>query len=479
MKDLNKKKDSAVDKLESANAFDSGDLNDELDRLAETFRTELEKAKADAELSERMGEIIQGIDDTEEYNEEDYCQCCGERKRDKSVSENYEYCSECREAMKHYPLSGSVIAVLAVMVVAAVISLVVFMNDFAGYNKLVQAEKAENEKKLFTALDLYDEAIASFEKNEIVAKKAYYNSSKLLMKAMPEGANSMSEITARLKKALGTIESKMPVYASYNSLSDDAAVLSGTLGLFYETVNGEEYADFDGEDEEMYVQIMTAIGSLTDSEVMVKHIDGTSEKVPASEPIVRFTQYMFAYATNHLEDAKQYLEMTAELGSKYIWMYAYELGCVELQTGSRAEAEKCAKQLYESNIESPEGYALYSSIERMKGNADKAIEWADKGLAAAQNAVDLYRMKGMAYIVAGEYEKALAELEKGLAAEDYGLMYFTYAVALNELGKTEELDAVKAKLEEYELEYSDRMNDYFAGKLTAKQLFTEGTGDVE
>ena len=100
-------------------------------------------------------------------------------------------------------------------------------------------------------------------------------------------------------------------------------------------------------------------------------------------------------------------------------------------------------------------------------------------IAAAQNAVDLYRMKGMAYIVAGEYEKALAELEKGLAAEDYGLMYFTYAVALNELGKTEELDAVKARLEEYELEYSDRMNDYFAGKLTAKQLFTEGTGDVE
>ena len=478
MKDF-KKKDTAVDKLESANDFESSELNDELDRLARTFQEELEKAKADAELSERMGEIIQGIDDEEEYNEEDYCQCCGERKRDKSVSENYEYCSVCREAMRHYPLSASLIAVLAVMVIAAIASMVVFVNDFTGYDKLAQAEKAVSEQKLFTALENYDEAIAGFEQNEITAKKAYYNSAKVLMNSMPEGVNSMSAITSRLKKALGTIEAKMPVYASYNSLSDDAALLSATLNLFYETVNSEKYGEFDGKDEEMYAEIMTEIGSLTDSEVMIKHIDGTSTKVSTSEPIVRFAQYMFAYATNHLEDAKQYLEMTAEIGSEYKWMYAYELGCVELQTGSRAEAEKCAKQLYESNIESPEGYALYSSIERMKGNTDKAIEWADKGLAAARNAVDLYRMKGMAYIVAGEYEKALAELEKGLAAEDYGLMYFTYAVALNELGKTEELEKVNKQLEEYELEYGDRMKDYFAGKLTAKQLFTEGTGDVE
>ncbi len=478
MKDF-KKKDTAVDKLESANDFESSELNDELDRLARTFQEELEKAKADAELSERMGELIQGIEDEEEYNEEDYCQCCGERKRDKSVAENYEYCSVCREAMRHYPLSASLIAVLTVMVVAAIVSVMVFVNDFTGYDKLAQAEKAVSEQKLFTALENYDEAIASFEQNEITAKKAYYNSAKVLMNSMPEGVNSMSEITSRLKKALGTIEAKMPVYDSYNSLSDNAAVLSATLGLFYETVNSEKYGEFDGENEEMYAEIMTAIGALTDSEVMVKHIDGTSTKVAASEPIVRFAQYMFAYATNHLEDAKQYLEMTAEIGSEYKWMYAYELGCVELQTGSRAEAEKCAKQLYESNIESPEGYTLYSSIERMKGNTDKAIEWADKGLAFARNAVDLYRMKGMAYIVAGEYEKALAELEKGLAAEDYGLMYFTYAVVLNELGKTEELEKVNKQLEEYELEYSDRMNDYFAGKLTAKQLFTEGTGDVE
>lgn len=478
MKDY-KKKDTAVDKLESANDFESSELNDELDRLARTFQEELEKAKADAELSERMGEIIQGIDDEEEYNEEDYCQCCGERKRDKSVSENYEYCSVCREAMRHYPLSASLIAVLAVMVVAAIASVMIFVNDFTGYDKLAQAEKAVSEQKLFTALENYDEAIASFEQNEIVAKKAYYNSAKVLMNSMPEGVNSMSAITSRLKKALGTIEAKMPVYASYNSLSDDAALLSATLNLFYETVNSEKYGEFDGKDEEMYAEIMTAIGSLKDSEVMIKHIDGTSTKVSTSEPIVRFAQYMFAYATNHLEDAKQYLEMTAEIGSEYKWMYAYELGCVELQTGSRAEAEKCAKQLYESNIESPEGYALYSSLERMKGNADKAIEWADKGLAAARNAVDLYRMKGMAYIVAGEYEKAVAELEKGLETEDYGLMYFTYAVALNELGKTEELEKLNKQLEEYELEYGDRMKDYFAGKLTAKQLFTEGTGDVE
>ena len=83
----------AEEKNENAAANDA--LQKELSELASLFEEELKKAKKEAEECENDEELppIQELDPVEEcceaeeeIPEEDLCLCCGERRRDKSIS---------------------------------------------------------------------------------------------------------------------------------------------------------------------------------------------------------------------------------------------------------------------------------------------------------------------------------------------------------------------------------------------------------
>ena len=178
-KDLNVLKDElsetadkiAVNEDNFGNAVDkSADysnkaLNDELQRLADTFKQELKKAQAmtEEELI-KSGIIIQQYEDEDGViPEEELCQCCGEQRRDKSFGENYEYCRKCREAMRTYPLSIPGIIALAAMVFVAVVSVFGFASDYSVYDTVRKADNYVSEKKLYSAISTYDEAISTLE----------------------------------------------------------------------------------------------------------------------------------------------------------------------------------------------------------------------------------------------------------------------------------------------------------------------------
>lgn len=88
-------------------------------------------------------------------------------------------------------------------------------------------------------------------------------------------------------------------------------------------------------------------------------------------------------------------------------------------------------------------------------------------------------MKAMALCCSGDYEQAKEVVDEALELQEYAVLYFTAMVVENELGNTAAVEEFKQKLAEQEVEISDRMNDYLSGKMTAVQLFTEGTGEVE
>ena len=80
---------SAIDRSQE---YSDKSLDDELERLAQTFRQELKKAQAmsEEELIKNGIVIQQYEDDDGVIPEEELCQCCGEHRRDKSFGENYE-----------------------------------------------------------------------------------------------------------------------------------------------------------------------------------------------------------------------------------------------------------------------------------------------------------------------------------------------------------------------------------------------------
>ena len=80
---------------------------------------------------------------------------------------------------------------------------------------------------------------------------------------------------------------------------------------------------------------------------------------------------------------------------------------------------------------------------------------------------------------AAEKDGALKETEKGLSYSEYGAMYYVYLVAATEKGDSALVKTAKEKIEALGIGYTERMSEYLSGKLSSKQLFTEGTGDVE
>lgn len=469
---------SAIDKSQE---YSDKALDDELEKLAETFRQELKKAQAmtEEELI-KNGIIIQQYEDDEGViPEEELCKCCGEQRRDKKYGESYEYCKNCREAMRRYPLSIPGIVTLAAMVFVAVVSIFSFAADFNIYNTVRQGDKYLSENKKYSALTSYDTAISSFETLEIAPEKLYLKTAEIVYDTMPESIYSLEDVSYRIESALSDFELGLPIYAGYKALNKEVLTMQSTFYEFYNIMNSEEFADYDIKNDEQYEELMTQIGSLIDKEVSVTYNDKSTEMVPANEAMVRFCQYMLAYSAYKYEDSYQYMNVVYELAPSQLWLYAYELGIVELQKGNIEKAGLFAEVLYNSNKELQDGYVLFSSIERMKGNSKKAVEWADKGIKELSENAELYRMKAMALATNGDYEEAKKAVDKGLEIQQYSYMYMVALVIENELGNEERVEEIKDTMEESELEISERTKNYLKGKITAKEMFTEGTGDVE
>ncbi len=494
-KDLNVLKDElseatdriAVNEDNFSNAVDKSAeysnkaLDEELERLADTFKQELKKAQAmtEEELI-KNGIIIQQYEDEEGViPEEELCQCCGEQRRDKSFGENYEYCRKCREAMRNYPLSIPGIISLAAMVFVAVVSVFGFASDYSVYDTIRKADAYVSEKKVYSAVSAYDEAISTLESAGITPKKLHLKTAELVYYTMPEIMYSFSEVSERIEKGLSDFEMSLPIYNSYKNINREVLTMQSTFTEFYNLMNSEEYADYDIKDDKQYEELMTAVGSIIDKQVTIGSDKNSAEIVKADEAMVRYCQYMLAYSAGKYEDSYKYMNVVCELKPSYLWLYAYELGITELQKGDVEKAEMLAKALYNSNIELPDAYVLYSSIERMTGNYKKAVEWADKGIKVIPDYAELYRMKAMALAAKGDYKEAKKVVDEGLEKQQYSFIYAVSLVIENELGNKDEVKEIKKLMKEEGVEIPERTKSYLEGKITAKEMFTEGTGDVE
>lgn len=468
--------------LDKSAAYGDNALNDELEKLAQTFKAELQKAQSmtEEELIKK-GIIIPEYEDEEgAIPAEELCVVCGEKRKDKSRGENYEYCKDCREAMKHYPFGAISIIALIVTVLLAVLSVYSFSLDFIPYNTVKEANGYLNENKLDSAMSAYDGAISAFEDEGITAKWLYLKTSKILFNTMPGGVNSMTDIVTRLDKALSVAEAKIPIYGEYANLREETLVLYGTMQSFYEVVSNEEYVGFENMSDELYEQVMTEIGSIIDSEVSVLSKDGeTTAMLPANEAMVRFCQYMYAYSAGRYDDSYVYMKKVFETEPSYLWLYAYELGIVELQKGNYEDAEFYADAMLNVNAEASDGYSLKSAVARVTGNADEALKYAEKGLSYDSSNVELVRAKAMAYAAKGDFENAKKIVDEAMSVTSYGMLHMTAAVIENELGNKDAVESYLNELEQNDLELSDKLQSYFDGEITAVQVFTEGTGDVE
>ena len=467
-----------VSTLDKTDDYNQDELQDELEKLAETFKTELQKAKEQGSV--KIGEMAVVDENNNVIPKEELCECCGERRKDTSVYSYYQYCSECRELMKRYPLNFASVIIAIAVVLVAVLGVSGFITDFDGYNSARLAKEADSENKRFSAVEYYDEAIAFFDEKEIVPKKLYKESAMSVFATLPGGVASFKDVSTRVENALTDFESKLPIYSSYTELRDNALIMYNTFNSFYAVLNNTEYADLSMDDKEAFKKIYDEISALADKDLTIEAFSGDESKtVKHNKAAILFSQFMFAYSYNEFDTAYDCLKELWENYPEYVQMFGYEFATIEIQSGNYKNAVKVADAVKANNAEDSSPYVIYSYNERMKGEFDKSIKKADEGILIDSANPDLYRQKAISLMLKKDFEGAVKELETGLSYGEYGVIYYTYLVALTELNDTAKLEKVNEILKNSGLDTPERVQQYLDGALTCKQLFMEGTGDIE
>ncbi len=471
----NEELEATLDRTED---YAEEELHDELEKLAETFRNELNKAKEQGAV--KIGEVAVVDENNNVIPQEELCECCGERRKDTSFSENYQYCSECRERMKRYPISIVSAFIAIVVIVIAVAGVGGFITDFSGYNSARLAKNADSENKKFSAVEYYDEAITYFDEKDVVAKKLYKDSALAVFDTLPQGVASFNEVSERLEKSVTELEAKLPLFKGYKDLRDKALIMYDTFGAFYTTLNNVEYGTFDETDKETITKIYNDIGALADKEVTIKSMTGgDDETVTYDKAGVLFSQFMFAYTYGDFDKAYEAISALWENYPQYIQMFGYEFATIEIQSGNHKNALKIAEAVKQNNAEDSSPYVIYAYSERMKGNYDKAIKYADEGVKLDSQNPDLYRQKAIALMLKKDFDGAKKELETALGISEYGVLYYTYLIVATEAGDTETVEKINTVLENAGLKTPEKIQNYIDGKLTYKEIFMEGTGDIE
>lgn len=471
--------------VEKAEENTNDELNAELEQIAQTFREELAKTQSEFESEEKTEEAESGNEENETpdealISEEDLCARCGVNERDKAYGDTYEYCEECRKKMLRNPLGFSNILIALLVFVMAGLSVVTFTNDVEGYMQSYKAKKLKSENRLDSALIEYDNAISYFSSKNIDARDLYLESAEVIFRTMPDGTTSMDAVSDRISKALDSGIYKLPIYKKSVDLRNESLMLYGTMQEIYNIVNSEKYTQFSMKDEAMYKTLMSDVESLIGKALSIKTLDGKSEmEMVVNEGVVRFWQYMFAYTTGDTANANRYLKMVYELEPEYLWLYAYEYAMVQMEKGEYEEASAIAEKILENNVEEADGYNILCTLSRINGEHAEALEWVEKGIEYAPTDVELLRAKAMTLVAAGEIEKAKTVIDEALAENAYGMLYFTAIVIENELGNKEVVDEMIMTIENGGLALTEKMKDYLNGKITAEQMFTEGSGDVE
>ncbi len=477
MNSSNENEESLEASLDKTEDYEQNQLNDELEKLAETFRVELKKAKESGEIKVSDNEVVDENDNA--IPEEELCECCGERRKDKTISESYEYCEVCRERMKRYPINFASVIIAISVILVSVLGVTGFISDFSGYNLAKSARDCDKKSEISTAISFYDSSIAFFEDKDIVPKALYKDSAVDVFAVLPQGVVSFYDVSQRVEKALSDFEAKLPIYNGYEELRNKALIMYDTYYAFYTILRNDEYADFDPENKEMINDIYAEVGKLNGQEYTIESMSGEKEKVTYDETMILFSQYMFLSAYGDYNQAYECIKQIREKYPEYIQMYGYDLATIEIQYGNYKTAIELADALKANNAEDSSPYILYAYKERMAGEHEKAIEFVNQGLKVDAEATELYRQKAIALLLMGKKDEALKEIKTAFECEQYGVLYFTYLVIATEAGAEEQVEEITKIIEESGLETPEKIQKYLDGKLSYKKLFTEGTGDIE
>lgn len=463
-------------------AAESDELTRELENIRDMFQTELDNATetylAGGDLQD-CDDISEGeSDDNEEAEEEkeaipeeDLCECCGEKPRDKSEGEDYPYCSDCKELMRSYPLGAKgILVLLAVLILAAASLMTNFSKNIEIIDKAVSAQEAVAQGKLYSGLYSYYDAINSADTNAM-PKKLIGRCARVFAKL-----NDYRDAVSMAERYLEERDLNGPSYRFIKQYSVKNDTINAIENIIYEPLSS---GDTTAEDAEELCKSLDALKEDTENNYDEYYID------------------YYKYVVKHtlrlpLEEVYEDLLAVDEKYGDKEWVHLYDLCSAAAELGKVDEAQKYFDRIAKENSEDATAYTYLANAYRFgdKVDPDKMLEIAQAGFNAQGQyeyaSSDLYRIEAVAYLLKGDKDKAYEA-----ATKMYSVVYqnsysvnnlfpclYTYALSCSLSGKSEEYDDVNDLLKTNGYDMSQQVESVIKGDITVKEILTDPEGDL-
>lgn len=442
--------------LENEPAAENDALQKELEQIRSLFQDELDHAK-NAPASEENEEPEAKPEETEP---EELCACCGENPCDKSVSEDYEYCEECREAMKKYPISWKALALLVAVLACVLFATWDSVDTLPVFAKTLQAESLMRKNHFNEAAEIYYNLTTTADK-DLLSKRTAEGQAKVYYKL-----GFLDDMITITEANFTEDDLKKPWNKGINEIYEKAFRLSKTadeVGVVITAQGDKKGADYP------FDEVVDALNKY-----------GELKETGEEKAVLAYYKYYSAYiADRPVEEQLKYLEEIKAADESQIWLYGTAMAQSLVSMGKYDEALKLCDEYGREFRDDAEYYAIRANVYRRQEQYEKALEQLDLGLKLDPESTSCMRQQAIVYLLKGQFDKA-----QDAAGEAYTLYpnsyetAYTYALTCLVNKDTEEYETVVSNLKDYEETMGQIVLDFKDGKVSLEQIFLEGKGDI-
>lgn len=439
-----------------------------LDETAETYL-------AGGDIQAYDDEEEQEKKDKEEISGEELCQCCGEKKRDTSFGEDYPYCADCRELMKHSPVSFfGVLALLCVLVLTGVSVYLFGLSNAEIANQALSAEAYTMSGKVYSAITEYSKILQPY--------------------ASSSGLTASTPVPKKVAARYAQTYASLLNYSYANSVVEEFFSESDLKNPIYKKLS--EYS----EKNDCYSKIMEIINAaLQDEKNGADEICAKLEEIRNDEGIDDFLidYYKYIVVQYFGETAEKQYDILTSLIKKYPdkWPLSYELCAVCAKLGRVDEAQQNLSKVIKYNCEDGAIYAYLADAFRFceEPDPDKMLEAVAEGEKADGDTgyavTDLSRVKALAYLLKGDYDSAYdsassayqmaySSLSYGYSVNNLSQCLYTYQLCAHLKGDKDAYDSVVAILGNTGIPESKDIKSFIKGTSSLEDIITNGEGDL-
>ena len=478
----------------------------ELENIRDLLQKELDAAKdgGDTTYESPTGEVlIQSLDDMglefdsadperefadetveeEEIDEEDLCQCCGEKRRNTDHGEDYPYCEDCRNLMLHNPLNFVGVFVSIIVCLVAGLSIGLMVSNISDYSTLIDAETAYDSKNLSTALVSYLEYADAADVEGVYSKAA--------IKHCVEVLSTLGHYTYAedyVEKFFSDTQLKLPWNSKLKKTLDHCKELSNTDDYINENI-GEliQSRDYDKAIEKI-------------DKAIEENKEKTGEEA-LNQVYLGYIKYFLLYSNN--ADRQEVLDTLIGIrdldeksfGGENKWMYITYLIRQYGQVGDFENAKKYFDLSLEENKQDVNSYVFLADAYRFTLNKDSSAEEIasvaeeiTKLGSECENSFErnfsyptYYRIYAIAHLLNNETEDAMTAMDSYLN-ESSGNMsiadFSLYCICAIESGNKDKYQQIKDYFDGYGYSLSKAVEKLQKGKTTVYDILIDKGGDI-